>query len=86
MGKDQEERLELNAFLENNFLIELQEIFVKECANLQDVLKMNMEDMKNIGIKTYKLRRDLFKAIIEYQFDVQSKSGKFGLVNIQMTI
>ena len=58
-----EERRKLQVFLERHQLEELTDVFQREGVTLNDVLSMNDDDMKDIGIGTFSLRRSLKMAI-----------------------
>ena len=57
------ERVTLQQFLEMHDLQELFTIFVKEGVAMHDVLEMTDKDMKDLGIKTYSLRKRLLRVI-----------------------
>ena len=50
-------------FLEKHQLEELKDLFQREGATLNDVLSMEDDDMKDIGIEMLSLRRSLKRAI-----------------------
>ena len=56
------ERTKLQKFLETHNLQELLNLFLKEGVELDDVLQMTDEEMKELGIKSYKLRKSLLRA------------------------
>ena len=56
------ERTKLQKFLETHGLQELVDLFLKEGVELDDVLQMTDEEMKELGIKSYKLRKSLLRA------------------------
>ena len=56
------ERTKLQKFLETHGLQELLNLFLKEGVELDDVLQMTDEEMKELGIKSYKLRKSLLRA------------------------
>ena len=56
------ERTKLQKFLETHGLQELLNLFLKEGVGLDDVLQMTDEEMKELGIKSYKLRKSLLRA------------------------
>ena len=60
---DQKDRDDLCSFLRQHGLLELQDTLVKENVTLADIQDMNMEEMRNLGIHTYKLRRTLSRIL-----------------------
>ena len=56
------ERTKLQKFLETHGLQELLNLFLKEGVELDDVLQMTDDEMKELGIKSYKLRKSLLRA------------------------
>ena len=61
-GLSDPERTKLQKFLETHGLLELLNLFLKEGVELDDVLQMTDEEMKEVGIKSYKLRKSLLRA------------------------
>merc|ERR550519_197585 len=60
-----DEKRDLQMFLERHQLEELKDVFQREGVTLDDVLSMEDDDMKDIGIETFSLRRSLKRAIRE---------------------
>ena len=61
------QRQELHKFLCRNSLEELAERLVRLGVTLEDVLEMNDEDMRDVGIKSFKVRKQLRVAAQEHQ-------------------
>ena len=61
------QRKELHEFLRKNNLEELSERLVRLGVTLEDVLEMNDEDMRDVGIKSFKVRKQLRVAAQEHQ-------------------
>eukprot|EP00090_Calanus_glacialis_P011388 TRINITY_DN19798_c0_g1_i1.p1 TRINITY_DN19798_c0_g1~~TRINITY_DN19798_c0_g1_i1.p1 ORF type:complete len:442 (+),score=97.33 TRINITY_DN19798_c0_g1_i1:402-1727(+) len=53
----------LHAFLSKFDLMDLEEIFQRQNITLEDVLEMDKEEMREVGIKAYKQRKLLWRAI-----------------------
>ena len=73
--KDEEENAsvsELSNFLSKIGLTDLEDLFTEESIGLEDVLKMDNTEMKDIGITNYSQRKTLIKAIKDV-----SNQGKF---------
>ena len=62
-GLPDNERAKLQQFLEKYGLQELLTIFLKEGVALHDILEMTDQDMKELGIKAYTLRKRLLRVI-----------------------
>jgi hypothetical protein len=63
LGVSSKDREQLQSFLERNSLLELQDVFLKKGVTLEDVLQMDDKEMEAIGIKAYKIRKQLHGAI-----------------------
>ena len=63
LGLSDDERVKLQQFLERHGLQELLSIFMKEGVALHDILEMTDQDMKELGIKAYTLRKRLQRVI-----------------------
>ena len=66
-GLSDQERTKMQQFLERHDLQELLAIFLKEGVALHDVLEMTDKEMKDLGIKTYSLRKRLARVIEDLQ-------------------
>ena len=67
LGLSDQERTKMQQFLERHDLQELLAIFLKEGVALHDVLEMTDKEMKDLGIKTYSLRKRLTRVIEDLQ-------------------
>jgi len=63
---------DLHDFLAKHDLIRLEEFFNKKDITFDDVLEMDMEEMELVGIKPYKNRKFLWKAIQDHLAGVQT--------------
>ena len=63
LGLSDNGRIKLQQFLERHGLQELLPIFMKEGVALHDILEMTDQDMKELGIKAYTLRKRLQRVI-----------------------
>ena len=66
--------LELGHFLRSNKLIELGELFTRSGMTLEDVLTLNDQEMTDLGIGKYRLRKILLTAIRNHQTPIQNIS------------
>ena len=57
---------EFNAFLEKYNLTDLEEMLEENGVTLDDVLEMDREEIKLLGIKAYRQRKLLFEAIQDH--------------------
>ena len=59
LGLSDKERVKLQQFLERHRLQELLTFFLKEGVTLHDILEMTDQEMKELGIKGYTLKKRL---------------------------
>ena len=64
-----QEQSDVEQFLGRHQLQELHQIFMREGVTLVDVLEMTEDDMKDVGIVKYALRKRLVKAVREERGD-----------------
>ena len=75
LGLSDNERVTLLQFLQRHSLQELLAIFLKEGVALQDLLQMTDNDMKNLGIRAYGLRKRLLRVIEEEKAGENTVTG-----------
>ena len=82
LGLSDHERTKLQQFLERHGLQELLPIFLKEGVALHDILEMTDHDMKELGIKTYTVRKRLLRVVEDIHAskntEEQVQSGALG--------
>ena len=61
VGLSDSEMAELQQFLERHDLSELLTLFLKEGVALADVFELTDEEMKELGIRTFAHRKQLFR-------------------------
>ena len=61
----QEDRDGLCAFLRKHRLLEIQELLFNKGVTLVDVLEMDVQEVEELGIQAYRLRKHLKRAIME---------------------
>ena len=69
-----EASLELGQFLRSNKLTELGELLTRAGMTLEDVLTLDDQEMTDLGIGTYRLRKILLTAIRNHQTPIQNIS------------
>lgn len=57
---------DLHTFLMKNDLTDLEDIFQRKSIELDDVLEMDKNEIEEVGIKTYKQRKHLWRAIQDH--------------------
>ena len=73
LGLSDDERVKLQQFLERYGLQELLSIFMKEGVALHDILEMTDQDMKELGIKAYTLRKRLLRVVENQRANVSEE-------------
>ena len=63
LGLSNEEAVRVEQFLERHGLQELLQIFLKKGVAVDDILEMTKEEMEELGIKAYGLRKRLLRVI-----------------------
>ena len=81
LGLSDNERVTLLQFLQRQSLQELLAIFLKEGVALQDLLQMTDNEMKNLGIRAYGLRKRLLRVIEEEKADCAIKPGVYSEID-----
>ena len=66
----------MQQFLEKHNLQELLTIFLKEGVALHDILEMTDQDMKELGIKAYTLRKRLLRVIENQEANVSEEQSE----------
>merc|ERR550534_3654409 len=74
LGLSDNERVKLQQFLERHQLQELLPIFLKEGVALHDVLEMTDQEMKNLGVSAYSLRKRLARVIEDHHQSSQEET------------
>ena len=70
-----DERAKMRQFLESHGLQELEAIFLEKGVALEDLFEMTDEDMTDLGIKVYRLRKRLQKVIEDLPQDLPAATS-----------